>query len=72
MTCPQESIKRPILWELGKKFEVIPNIRTASISDEVGLIAVEIEGAAEEIRNARKWLEEQGVTVEPVELNVIE
>lgn len=39
---------------------------------EMGIVAVEIEGAPEKIRAARKWLESIGVDVEPVELNVIE
>ncbi len=72
LTFPPEQIQRPIIWELIQKHDVIPNIRTASVSQEVGLIAVEIEGTADAIAGARCWLEESGITVEPVEKNVIE
>jgi uncharacterized protein YciU (UPF0263 family) len=51
---------------------VIPNLRTASVRDDIGIVAVELEGSAEKIQAARDWLEEIGVDVEPVELNVIE
>lgn len=51
---------------------MIPNIRTASVRDDIGIVAVELEGEAEKIRAARKWLESIGVEVVPVELNVIE
>ncbi|MBI1784641.1 MoaD/ThiS family protein [Candidatus Sumerlaeota bacterium] len=72
LTFPQTLIKRPVLWELVKKFDVIPNIRTASVSNEIGLVALELEGAADQIESARAWLEQMNVTVEPVEKNVIE
>lgn len=51
---------------------MIPNIRTASVRNDIGVVAVELEGTGEKIRAARKWLEGLGVDVEPVELNVIE
>lgn len=40
--------------------------------DDIGIVAVELEGAPEKIQAAREWLEGIGVDVEPVELNVIE
>ena len=72
LTFPADLIQRPILWELIKKFDVIPNIRTASVSQEIGLIALELEGARGEIAKAREWLQNLNVMVEPVEMNVIE
>ncbi|MFH0793075.1 MAG: NIL domain-containing protein [bacterium] len=62
----------PLLWRLAKRYQVITNIRTASVSDEIGLVGVELEGAPQEIDNAVAWLREQDVTVEPVELDIIE
>jgi len=72
LTYPPALIKEPIIYVLIKKFEVIPNIRGANVSDEMGLLAVEIEGTLPEIDRAVAWLREQGVTVEPIEKNVIE
>lgn len=72
LTFPQELIKRPVMWELMQKFDVIANIRTASVNQEIGLIGLEIEGAEEEIKAACAWMEGLEVTVEPVEKNVIE
>ena len=69
---PSKLITRPILWELGKKFEVVPNLRQASVTDEIGIVCLEIEGKRSEIKNAIKWLESLGVSVEPIEINVIE
>ena len=72
LTYPPALIKQPLIYWLIKKFDIIPNIRGANISDEMGLLAIEIEGAHDEIDRAIAWLREQGVTVEPIEKNIIE
>ena len=69
---PPKLIQQPLLWQLAKKFEVVTNVRQASITDEIGLVCLELDGKRGEIKNAVKWLEKQGVKVEPVEINVIE
>ena len=69
---PAKLITRPILWELGKKFEVVTNVRQASMTDEIGLVSLSLEGEREEIKKAISWLEKLGVKVEPVEINTIE
>ena len=72
LTFPQKLIRRPIMWELMRKFDVIANIRSASVSNEIGLVGMELEGSREQIDEARAWLESLEVLVEPVEKNVIE
>lgn len=69
---PPKLITQPLLWQLAKKFDVITNVRQASITDEIGLVCLELQGQRAEIKTAVKWLEKQGVKVEPVEINVIE
>ncbi len=65
-------VTQPVVYELGKKFEVVTNIRQASVNEEIGLVSTEIEGERPEIDRAIAWLEEIGVKVEPVEINTIE
>ena len=72
LMVPAKLITRPILWELGKKFQVITNLRQASVTDEIGIVSLSIEGEREENKKAIAWLEEIGVKVEPVEINTIE
>jgi ABC-type methionine transport system ATPase subunit len=69
---PARLITRPILWELAKDFQVVTNIRQASVTEEIGLVSLELEGEREDIKKAIAWLEEQGIKVEPVEINTIE
>ncbi|MGE0824147.1 MAG: NIL domain-containing protein [Candidatus Binatia bacterium] len=72
LTYPPRLIREPIIYLLIKKFDVIPNIRGANISDEMGLLAVELEGEQGQIDQAVAWLKSQNVTVEPIEKNIIE
>lgn len=69
---PSKLITRPVVYELGKEFAVITNVRQASVNDEIGLVSIELDGEREEIKRAISWLEEIGVKVEPVEINTIE
>lgn len=69
---PARLITRPIIWELGKQFNLITNIRQASVTDEVGVVSLSLAGEREEIKQAITWMEELGVKVEPVEINTIE
>jgi ABC-type methionine transport system ATPase subunit len=68
---PPKLIKQPFIWEIGHKFKVVTNIRQASVTDEIGIVCLELNGARDEVKAAIKWLEKQGVNVEPVEIGVI-
>jgi ABC-type methionine transport system ATPase subunit len=69
---PPRLIKKPFIWEVGHKFKVVTNIRQASVTDEIGIVCLELDGPRNEVNAAIKWLERQGVNVEPVEISVIE
>jgi len=69
---PSRLITRPVIYELGHKFKVITNVRQASVTPEVGIVSIELEGEREEIKASIAWMEELGVKVEPVEIQVIE
>lgn len=68
---PPRLIKKPFIWEIGHKFKVVTNIRQATITDEIGIVCIELDGKRDEVKAAIKWLEKQGVSVEPVEIGVI-
>jgi L-aspartate semialdehyde sulfurtransferase ferredoxin len=69
---PPRLIRTPVVWELSQKFELITNVRQASVTDEIGVVCLELEGARSQIKAAIKWLERMKIRVEPVEINVIE
>ena len=69
---PPKLIREPLIWKLGQKFRVVTNIRQASVTDEIGIVCLEVDGKRADVNSAIKWLEKLGVSVEPVEINVIE
>jgi len=69
---PPRLIQEPLIWKLGRKFKVVTNIRQASVTDEIGIVCLELDGKRADVKAAIKWLEKLGVRVEPVEINVIE
>ena len=69
---PPKLIKEPLIWQISQKFKVVTNIRQCSVTDEIGIVSLELDGKREDIKAAIKWLEKLGVSVEPVEINVIE
>jgi len=71
LNFPPQLITRPLLWELSKKFALVTNIRQASVTDEVGIVSMSLEGESDEIAKAVAWLESEGVRVDPVEMNTI-
>jgi L-aspartate semialdehyde sulfurtransferase ferredoxin len=72
LTYPKKLVKEPLIYQMSRKFELVFNVRSASVSEEIGIIALELDGAAHEIEAAVDWFRSQGVTVEPIEKNVIE
>jgi len=69
---PPKLITNPVIWQLTQKFPVITNVRQASVTDEIGIVCLELEGQRPDIKAAIQWLEKTGIKVEPVEINVIE
>jgi L-aspartate semialdehyde sulfurtransferase ferredoxin len=72
LTFPKDLIKEPVLSLLAKQFDIVFNIRGSTVTAEMGLVALEIDGKSAEVEKAIGWLKEKGVMVEPIEKNVIE
>jgi len=68
---PPKLITKPFIYEVGRKFKVVTNVRQATITDEIGIVCLELDGSHGEVAAAIKWLVKQGVNVEPVEIGVI-
>jgi len=68
---PPKLIKKPFIWEVAQKFKVVTNIRQATVTDEIGIVCLELNGGHSEVAKAITWLEKQGVNVEPVEIGIV-
>lgn len=72
LTFPRDLVKRPLIWEAGRKFEVVTNIRQASVSRDIGVIGIELSGEDVEVKKAMDFFVANGVSVEPIEQDVVE
>ena len=72
LTFPQHLIQEPVIFRMARRFDVMPNIRRAKITETVGEVVLELEGADDALKHGLAYLAEQGVIVEPVEGDVIE
>ena len=71
-TFPQELITLPIIYELGKNFSLITNIRRADVTEDRGWVVLELDGDLPEIERAIEWVTSKGVRVDPVEGDIVE
>ncbi len=72
LTFPQHLIKEPILFTMAKKYDVIPNIRRARVTEIAGEMTLELEGTEENLKKGMQSLKDQGVMVELIEGDIIE
>ena len=72
LTFPAAKTKESIICDMYDRYRIRFNIRSASVNENIGLIAVELEGPLDEMEEAFDYFRKRGVKVEPIEINVIE
>ena len=65
-------ITEPIVYLMGKNFDVVTNIRRANVTRERGWVVLELSGGEEQIERALEWARQQGVRVDALEGDVLE
>jgi ABC-type methionine transport system ATPase subunit len=63
-TFPPDLVTQPVVYNMGKEFQVVTNIRRANVSGDRGWVILEISGSDEEIARALDWAKDQGVRIE--------
>lgn len=69
---PQKLIKEPVIYTMAKKYDVIPNIRRAKVTETVGEVTLVLEGTKQNLEKGIKYITKQGVKVEPLLGDIIE
>ena len=72
LTFPQQLIKEPVIFTMAKQFNVMPNIRRARVTETVGEMILELEGADQSLEQGIQWLKEKGIEVELAEGDIVE
>jgi hypothetical protein len=60
-----------LIYEIIKRFDVVPNIRRANVEDRSGWIILELAGPHDSCDEAIVYLEKLGCTVNPMEGDVV-
>lgn len=71
-TFPPEQIKEPVIYEVGKRFDLVTNVRRADITAEVAWAILELDGSREDLDRGVEWLRDLGIRVDPVEDSILE
>lgn len=69
---PAHLVGKPVLYELVKRFDLVPNIKRANITQAFGYMQLELKGKARDMEAALAYLKKSGVGVAPIEKDVLE
>jgi len=70
-TFKTDLIQRPVIYELGKKFDIVTNVRRAEVGQDTGWVILELEGSLDEIDRGLAWVAELGVDINPLDGDVL-
>ena len=68
----RDLVTEPVIYNLGKNYGVVTNIRRADVTRDEGWVMLEMSGEPDELERGVAYLESCGVRVEPVEGDVVE
>ena len=71
LTFEPETGKKPLLYQMVKKFDVEFNVRSASADKDGFVMALEFVGPREKIEEVVKWFGKQGVQVEAKDIQAM-
>jgi hypothetical protein len=71
LTFPAELVREPLVCQMYDALRVQFNLRTASVTDEIGIIGLELSGESDKVEAAIAFFRGRGVRVEPIELDVV-
>jgi ABC-type methionine transport system ATPase subunit len=72
MTFPEKLITEPVIYNMGKKADVVTNIRRANVEAKAGWVVLEIEGTESEVRKAVAYASDLGVEIDAIGGDVLE
>jgi hypothetical protein len=61
-----------VIYQLGKSFEIVTNLRRADVTRDEGWVLLELTGDEQELARGVEYLASRGVRVEAVEGDLVE
>jgi hypothetical protein len=71
VSIPEELVDRPLIYEMIKRFDVVPSIRRANVEAHSAWMILELSGPHAARDGAVAYLEEIGCTVNRMEGDVV-
>jgi L-aspartate semialdehyde sulfurtransferase ferredoxin len=71
VSIPEALVGRPLMYEVIKRFDVVPNVRRANVENRSGWIILEMSGPHETCDEAIAYLESAGCTVNRMDGDVV-
>jgi L-aspartate semialdehyde sulfurtransferase ferredoxin len=62
LNARQDRVGLPIVWRLGKLFNVVPNLRRARVTEDFAYALLDLEGSTQEVEQAVAYLRALGLT----------
>jgi ABC-type methionine transport system ATPase subunit len=69
---PEDLVKEPVIYNLGKKYDLVTNIRRANVDNKTGWVDLEVQGEEEKLNKGIKYMENLGLDVNPIEGDIVE
>jgi hypothetical protein len=71
VSFPEELVDRPMIYEIVKRYDVVPNIRRANVEAHSGWVILELIGEPDARNEAVAYLEGLGCTVNRMEGDIV-
>lgn len=72
LVFPQQLIKEPVTFRTAKKYNIIPNIRRARVTETVGELVLELDGEEKNVEKGIRYLVKLGIDVKPIEGDIVD
>lgn len=72
LNFPEQLVTEPVIHTMGRRFDVVTNIRRAEVEATSGWVVLEIEGTDEEIDRAIGYASDLGVEVNEMTGDIVE
>lgn len=67
LTFEEKLIKEPVIYNLGKKYDIVTNVRRANVETKIGWVVLEMDASMESLQKGLEYLNEVGVIVEQLD-----
>ena len=72
LTFPETLVQEPIIYNLGKRFDIVTNIRRANVEDTFGWVILELDGDERALEDGLAYMRELGVQINTIAGDVVE